>query len=87
MGTIYLENILCKILIYPKYIFNVTIISRPFMLIKILEYICNMAIHTHSKYIFVNLNIPNYVFLNTKNTQLYTYEATTKFVVFAINGR
>jgi hypothetical protein len=50
MGTIYLVNILHKILIYSKYtLINVTIISRPFMLIIIFEYSCNMVFHIHSK--------------------------------------
>ncbi len=50
MGTIYLVNILHKILIYSKYtLINGTIISRPFMLIIIFEYTCNMVIDIHSK--------------------------------------
>jgi len=62
MGAIYLVNILCKILIYEKYtLISVTIISRPFMLIIILEYTCNMVVHIHSKYTFINRNIPNYI--------------------------
>jgi hypothetical protein len=62
MGTIYLANILRTILIHSKYIsFNVTIISRPFMIIIIFEYIFNMGVHMHSKYIFINLNTRNYI--------------------------
>jgi len=62
MGIIYLTNILHKILIYSKYtLFNVTIISRPSMLIIILEYTFNMVVDINSKYTFVNLNTPNYV--------------------------
>jgi hypothetical protein len=63
MGIIYLANILHKILIYSKYtIFNVTIISKPFMLIIILEYTFNMVVHINSKYTFINLNTLNYIF-------------------------
>jgi hypothetical protein len=63
MGTIYLVNILHKILIYSKYkLINVTIIFKPFMLIIIFEYKCNMDVHIHSKYTFINLNAPNYIF-------------------------
>jgi len=62
MGTIYLVNILHKSLIYSKYtLISVTIISRPFMLIIILEYTCNMVGHIHSKYTFMNPNTPNYI--------------------------
>jgi hypothetical protein len=62
MGTIYLINILHKILIYSKYtLTNVTIILRPFMVIIFLEYTCNMVVHIHSKYTFINLNTPNYI--------------------------
>jgi len=62
MGIIYLTNILYKILIYSKYIlFSVTIISRPFMLIIIPEYIANMVVHINSKYTFINHNTPNYI--------------------------
>jgi hypothetical protein len=60
MGIVYLANILHKILIYSKYkIFNVTIISRPFMLIMIFEYTFNMVVHINSKYTFINPNTPN----------------------------
>jgi hypothetical protein len=63
MGTIYLVVILHEILIYSKYtLINVTIISRLIMLIIILEYICNMVVHIHSKYTFINPNTPNYIF-------------------------
>jgi hypothetical protein len=62
MGTIYLAYILHKILIYPKYtLFNVTIISRPFMLIIIFEYTFNMVVHINSKYTFINFNILTYI--------------------------
>jgi hypothetical protein len=61
MAIIYLENILLKIIIYSKYPPSVTIILRPFILIIILEYTCNMVIHVHSKYTFVNNNTPNYI--------------------------
>jgi hypothetical protein len=62
MGIVYLANILHKILIYSKYkIFNVTIISRPFMLIIVLEYTFNMVVHINSKYTFINPNTPNYM--------------------------
>jgi len=62
MRTIYLANILHKLLIYSKYtLIHVTIILRPFMLIIILEYICNMVVHIHSKYTFINPNTPNYI--------------------------
>jgi hypothetical protein len=62
MGTIYLVNILHKILIYSKYtVISVTIISRPFMVIIILEYTCNMIVHIHSKDIFINPNTLNYI--------------------------
>jgi hypothetical protein len=48
MGTIYLVNILHKILIYSKYtLISVTIILRPFMLIILLEYTCNMVVHIY----------------------------------------
>jgi hypothetical protein len=60
MGTIYLANILRKILIYSKYtLFSVTIILKPFMLITILEYTSNMVVCIHSKYTFINPNTPN----------------------------
>jgi len=55
MGTIYLINILHKISIYSKYKPIVTIILRLFMLIIIFEYACNMVVHVHSNYAFVNL--------------------------------
>jgi len=62
MGIIYLANILHKILICPKYtLFNVTIISRPFMLIIILKYTFDMVVHINSKYTFINPNTPNYI--------------------------
>jgi hypothetical protein len=55
MGTIYLANMLHIILIYSKSIpFNVTMISRPFMLIIIFEYTSNMVVCIHSKYTFIN---------------------------------
>jgi hypothetical protein len=62
MGIIYLTNISHKILIYSKYtLFNVTIISKPFMLIIIFEYTYNMVVHINSKYTFINPNPPNYI--------------------------
>jgi len=62
MEIIYLTNILHIILVYSIYIpFNITIISRPFMLILIFEYTSNMVVHIHSKYTFKNLNTPNYI--------------------------
>jgi len=87
MGIIYLSNMLHKILIYSKYIlFNVTIISRPFMLIIILEYTSNMVVHINFKYTFINLNTLNYIPYNSQNTPLYTHKVTTKLVTFATNG-
>jgi hypothetical protein len=62
MATIYLVSILHRILIYSKYILNITLISRPFMLIIILEFTCNMIVHIHSKYKFVNSNVFNYIY-------------------------
>jgi len=62
MGTMYLVYILHKILIYSKYtLINVTIILRLFMLIILLKYTCNMVVEIHSKYTFININIPNYI--------------------------
>jgi hypothetical protein len=62
MGTIYLVNILNKILIYSKYtLISVTIISSPFMILIILEYTYNTVVHVHSKYTFINPNTPNYI--------------------------
>jgi len=56
MGTIYLVNILHKILNYSKCtLINITIILRPFMLLIIFEYTCIMVVHIHSEYIFINL--------------------------------
>jgi len=76
MGTIYLINILHKILIYSKYtLISVTIIVRPFMLIILLEYTCNIVVHIHSKYIFINFNTP-----------LYIRRVVTKLVTIATNG-
>jgi len=61
MGTIYLTNILHKIWIYSKYrLFNVTIISRPFILIMLIEYTSNMVVRIHSEYKFINPNTSNY---------------------------
>jgi len=87
MDTIYLANILHEILIFSKYtIISVTIISRPFMLIISFEYTCNMIVHIHSKYTFINLNTPNYIPYNSQNTPLYTHKVVTKLVTFVING-
>jgi len=55
------------------------------MLIRIFEYICNIVIHIHSKYTFVNPNIPNYI-PNTQNTPLDIYRAVSKLDTFATNG-
>jgi hypothetical protein len=66
MGTICLVNILHKFLIYWKYtLISVTIILRPFMLITLLEYTCNMVVHIHSKYTFINFNTPNNILKNS----------------------
>jgi hypothetical protein len=54
-------------------LFNVTIISRRFMLIIILENTYNMVVHINSKYTFTN-------------TLLYTHKVGTKLVTFATNG-
>jgi hypothetical protein len=87
MGTIYLVNILHKILIYSKYtLISVTIILKPFMLIIILEYTCNIVVHIHSKYTFINPNTPNYIFLNLQNIHLYIHRVATKLVTFVVNG-
>jgi len=87
MGTIYLVNILHKILIYSKYtVISVTIISRPVMLIIIFEYSCNMVVHIQSKYTFINLNIPNYIPYNSQNTPLYIHGVAIKLVMFVTNG-
>ncbi len=61
MGTIYLVNTLRRTSIYSKHIFNVTIILKPFMLIIKFEYICNLDGHIHSKYLFVNFNMHNFI--------------------------
>jgi len=62
MGIIYLVNILHKILIYSKYtLISVTILLKPFMLMKIHEYTCNMVVHIYSKYTFIHPNAPNYI--------------------------
>ncbi len=85
MVTIYLIIILHKI--YSKYILIcVTIILKTFMLIILLEYTCNMLVHIHSKYTFIDLNTPNYIPKNSQNTPLYTHRVVIKLVTFAING-
>ncbi len=62
MGTIYLVYFLQKNLIYSKYtLISITIILRPFMLIMLFEYTCNMLVHIHSKYTSISLNTPNYI--------------------------
>jgi len=87
MGTIHLVNILHKILIYWKYtLISVTIIWRPFMLIIILEYACNMVVHMHPKYTFINHNTPNYIPQNSQNTHLYIHKDAIKLVTFTTNG-
>jgi len=55
------------------------------MLIIIFEYTCNVAMHIHSKYTFVDLNVPNYIPCNTQNTSLYNYRFMTELVTFATN--
>ncbi len=65
MATINLINMLDKILIYSKYAPNVTIISRPFMLIIMFEYTCNMVIYIHA-----NPNISNYTPFGIHKTHL-----------------
>jgi hypothetical protein len=87
MGTMYLANILHKNLTYSKYtLFSVTIISRPFMLIIILEYTFNMVVHINSKYTFINPNTLNDIPYNSQNTLLYTHRVAIKLVTFATNG-
>jgi len=56
------------------------------MLIILLEYTCNMVVHIHSKYTFIDLNTPNYILLNSQNTPLYIHRVVTKFITFATNG-
>jgi len=80
MGIIYLVNILHKFLIYSKYtLISVTIMLRPFMLIIILDYTCNMVVHVHS-YIYIYILILLVIYL------LYIHRVATKLVTFAING-
>jgi hypothetical protein len=87
MGTICLVNILHKILIYSKYtLISVTIILKPFMLIKILEYTCNMVVHIHLEKTFINITTSNYIPYNSQNTPLYIHRFATKLVTFATNG-
>jgi len=82
MGTIYLINI-----IYWKYtLINVSIILKRFMLIIILEYTCNMIVHIHSKYTFINFIAHNYIPWNSQNTPLYIHKVVTKLVTFATDG-
>jgi len=70
MGTIYLIKILHKILIYSKYtLISVTIMLTPFLLIILFEYTCNMIVHIHSKYTFINFNTHN-VFLRIHKIHL-----------------
>jgi hypothetical protein len=56
------------------------------MLIILLEYTCNMVVHIHSKYTFINLSTPNYIFYNSQNAPLYAHRVTTKLVTFVTNG-
>jgi len=87
MGTIYLVNIFYEILIYSNYtLINVAIISRLIMLIIILEYICNMVVHIHSKYTFITHNTPNYIPQESQDTPLYIHRVATRLVMFATNG-
>ncbi len=44
-----------------------------------------MAIHIHSKYTFVDLNVLDYINCNTQNTSLYNYRVMTELVTFATN--
>jgi hypothetical protein len=78
MGTKYLVIILHKVLIYSKYTLNsVTIILRPFMLTTKFECTCNMVVHVHSKYMFINPNTFNYIPWNSQNTPLYIHRVAT----------
>jgi hypothetical protein len=62
MGIAYVVKKLYKILIYSKYtLISVTVILRSFMWIILLEYTCNMVVHIHSKYAFININTPKYI--------------------------
>ena len=73
MDTIYLLNILHKMLIYSKYtLISVTIKSRPFMLIIIFEYTCDMVVYIHSKYTFINPNTPIIFFRIFRETFVYS---------------
>jgi hypothetical protein len=74
MGIIYLTNILHKILIYSKYtLFSVTIISRPLMIIIILEYTSNMVVHIHSGiHIYKSYYAQLYFLKFTKYTFVYS---------------
>jgi hypothetical protein len=84
---IYLVNILHKVLMYPKYtLISLTIILMPFMLITIFKYTCNMVVHTHSKYTFINPNTPNYIPYNSQNAPLYIHKVVTKLVTFTTKG-
>jgi hypothetical protein len=56
------------------------------MLIIILEYTCNMVVHIHSKYTFINPNTFNYILYNFQNIPLYIHRIATKLVTFVING-
>jgi hypothetical protein len=56
------------------------------MLIIILEYTCNMVVHIHSKYTFINPNTPNYTPYNSKNTPLYIHRVATKLVTLQLMG-
>jgi hypothetical protein len=56
------------------------------MLIILLEYKCNMVVHIHSKYTFININIPNYIPYNSQNIPLSIHRVATKLVTFATNG-
>jgi hypothetical protein len=71
---------------YSKYTSSITIILMPFMLIIIFEYICIMVVDIHSKYTFVNVNIPKYILYNSQNTPLYIYKVASKLVTLPTNG-
>ncbi len=56
------------------------------MLIIIFEYTCNMVVHIHSKYTFINHNTLDYIPYNSQNAPLYIHKVATKLVTFATKG-
>ncbi len=44
-----------------------------------------MAMYIHSKYTFVDFNIPNYIPCNTQNTSLYNFIVMIELFTFATN--